>query len=80
MAATTGDEVDHNGTSVSLFGFDNQPDLLAQIQTFDGGDPCNLRVSNWDASGFDLHVDEEASEDDETWHTAENVGYMAFGE
>jgi len=54
------------------------PVFLAGMQTFDGPDSSGLRYRNLDGSGVDVFVEEERSEDDETNHTDEVVGYFVI--
>lgn len=64
---------------VSLDHFDNEPDIFAHQQTTNGADPCTLRIVDWDASGFDITIDEEQSADSETNHVnPERVGFLAL--
>ena len=48
------------------------------MQTTDGGNTANLRWQNKDFSGVDVRIAEEQSEDGETRHAAEVVGYIAI--
>jgi len=74
----TGDTVTDSWHTV---GFDqsygSEPLFLASIGTYDGADPVGLRHRNKDASGVDVFLEEEQSEDDETGHATENVHYLA---
>jgi hypothetical protein len=45
----------------------------------DGPDTANVRWRNKNASSVDVWIDEEESEDRETDHIAETVGYIAIG-
>lgn len=54
------------------------PKFVAGTQTFNGPNTANLRYRNLSASGVDVHVEEERSEDDETLHRYERVGYAVF--
>ncbi len=57
--------------------YDAPPILVAAMQTVNGGDPCALRYSSLNTSGFGVRVEEEQSEDLEVDHTNEVVGYLA---
>jgi hypothetical protein len=63
-------QFDNNYTSV--------PTFLADMQTTDGKDVANLRWKNKDLLGVEVFVDECTSQDEETRHTTEDVGYMVF--
>ena len=52
--------------------------LLADMQTTEGVDPCNLRYRNKTKSSVEVKVDEEQSADDEKDHWAEDVGYIVI--
>jgi len=54
------------------------PKFVAGIQTFHGPNTANLRYRNLSASGVDVHVEEEQSQDEETLHRYERVGYAVF--
>ena len=54
------------------------PDFFAQIQTNNDGDPANVRFDNLTDSGLDIWISEEHSNDPETAHNLETVGYMAI--
>lgn len=59
--------------------FTRTPALIADMQTKNGTDPCNLRWRNKRATGVEVKVAEEQSWDSETTHeSAENVGFLAF--
>jgi len=55
----------------------DNPYFLAQIQTFDGGDPAGLRY-RVSSGKVQVMVEEEQSADSETAHTSEVVGWVAF--
>ncbi len=52
------------------------PVFLADVQTFDGSNPCHLRYRNLNQNGVDVRLQEERSMDDETIHVDETVGYV----
>lgn len=52
--------------------------FLARAQTFDGSDTINLRYDDLTAAGVDVQLEEEESNDYETSHTTENVGWVVF--
>ena len=54
------------------------PGVLADMQTMQGENPCNLRYGNKDGRGMTVMVKEEQSFDDEMDHVAaEVVGFMS---
>lgn len=59
-------------------GFTSVPAFLADMQTSDGGDTANVRSLHKDIYGVEVTIAEEASNDAETGHTTEAVGYMLF--
>lgn len=60
--------------------FGGSPVFVSSIQTFDGNNPIDLRYQNLGSSGVEVRVQEERSEDPETEHDPEVVGYATFGQ
>jgi hypothetical protein len=58
--------------------FAKPPVFVAGTQTTDGPNPVDIRWENRSADRIDVLLQEEQSVDDETRHTTELVGYMAF--
>ena len=58
--------------------FVNIPSFIADMQTTEGGDTANLRWQNKDFSGVDVRIAEEQSNDGETRHLTEVVGYIVI--
>lgn len=56
----------------------DDPQFLAAIQTHSGPNTANLRYRNLDSSGVELFVEEEQSDDDETYHLKERVGVFVI--
>lgn len=54
----------------------DDPWFVADLQTFEGYNPANLRYRNLGGDGVDVFVEEERSRDDETDHVDEVVGYL----
>ena len=54
----------------------SEPVFVAGMQTADGHNSAALRCRNLDRNGVDVHIEEERSDDDETAHTTEVVGYL----
>lgn len=77
--ARTGNTVTHSSYTINFNRtFNTAPVFLADLQTTDGGDTANLRWQNKVAASLSVQVDEERSQDSETSHTAEVVGYIAI--
>jgi hypothetical protein len=69
--------LDHRGAEVAYgTAYEEDPVLLAAMQTTNGGDTATLRVDGRDADGARLRVEEERSRDDETRHKPEDVAYL----
>jgi hypothetical protein len=58
--------------------YETDPIFVADIQTGDGMDTANVRSYNKNAVTIDVQIDEEQSKNEETRHTTEVLGYMAF--
>ncbi|MEM8962026.1 MAG: H-type lectin domain-containing protein, partial [Acidobacteriota bacterium] len=81
-------EVGHTGdvvTESNVFiwvpsNMSDSPKFLAAAQTYGGPDPASLRFSKANmgilGEAIAVHMDEEQSQDNETDHSAENVGYI----
>jgi hypothetical protein len=75
----TGDILKHDIQSLSFSqAYINAPVFLATIQTGDGMDTANVRWQNKDTNAVDVIISEEQSENDETSHTTEILGYFAI--
>jgi len=70
---------DERWESLSVSSSYDRPAFVASTQSFDGGDTAGLRRRNIDSSSVDVRVEEERSDDAETNHVDETVGYV-FGE
>ncbi|MFB9808948.1 hypothetical protein ACFFQF_29300 [Haladaptatus pallidirubidus] len=57
-----------------------RPQFIADLQTFHGLDTATLRYRNLTSTSVEVKVEEEQSEDSETEHATEAVGYAVFGE
>jgi len=55
------------------------PLMLLSMQTSYGGDPATVHVEDKSRSSADVLLREEQSFDYETWHVAEQVGYLILG-
>ncbi len=79
LVGSTGDVVTHNNTVVNFGGtFGVAPIFLADMQSLDGGDPAYTAGTSLSATQANIYIDEEGSNDAETSHTAETVGYTAL--
>ena len=56
----------------------DSPKFIAEMQSFHGEDPANLRYRNLTQSGVEVRIEEEQSADKETWHAVEAIGYAVF--
>jgi hypothetical protein len=78
-AGRTADEVTHEWHAISFTqSYASSPVFLAAMQTADGGDTASLRCQAVTSSGAEVFVEEEDSNDSETSHTTEVVGYIAL--
>lgn len=68
--------VDETWTTIYFDQSYTDPIFLADMQTTNGGDTCNLRYRNLDSNSVEVFVEEEESSDTETGHTTETVGYV----
>ena len=71
----TGDTVTDAWHGISFQQNQATPRLFADMQTADGADPAGLRYRNLTSSDVEVRVEEEQSENTETAHTTEVVGY-----
>ncbi|HBN27110.1 MAG TPA: hypothetical protein DD405_06555 [Desulfobacteraceae bacterium] len=75
----TGDKVTKKSYNISFNqNFADPPVFIADMQTTDGGDTCNVRWKNKTGGSVNVLIDEEQSLNRETSHTSEVVGYMLF--
>ena len=75
----TANSVTHNFQALPFYEpFLSPPVFLAGMQTFDGSDTAAVRWQKKKPAGVEIKVEEEQSEDAETNHIAEVIGYMVF--
>jgi hypothetical protein len=75
----TANVVTHNFHTIRFnHTFADIPGLLADMQTTDGKDTAGIRWRNKTRSSVEVQIDEEQSEDSETDHTTEIVGFIAL--
>jgi PKD repeat protein len=71
--------VDDSGSSVTFDREYNRPPLfVGSMETFTGLDTAHLRYSSLDESGVNIRAEEETSDDSETGHAQERVGWIVF--
>jgi hypothetical protein len=81
-------EVQRTGSVVTsyerdlFFGQDHSSGqaLFADMQTFNGSNPCNVRYGLLSGTMVTIHIDEEQSLDSEVMHYEESVGYAVFSD
>ncbi|HHP7231949.1 MAG TPA: hypothetical protein ACFCUY_13960 [Xenococcaceae cyanobacterium] len=56
--------------------FVQEPQIAANISTYDGSDSAGLRYDNLSATGVDIKIEEEKSLDNEISHTTEIVDFL----
>lgn len=79
--ARTGGPVDDSADSfVFNQTFTGAPVVIADMQTTNGADTATLRLTDLDANGLSLFVQEEQSADAELDHISEAAGYVALEE
>lgn len=79
VAGRTSKSITHAWASLPLGeAFAAPPVLLANIDSYFGGDTAGLRFRNLQRDGAEIRVEEEASANSETWHTQEQVSYLAW--
>jgi len=70
-------EATSDSTTIGYDEFESPPATLATIRTFKGPDTATLRHLNRSAESVEVFVQEETSDDDETDHISETVGWLA---
>jgi len=74
----TGQTVTHEWYTIEFDGSYDSPRFVADMQTAAGWQPAGLRYRNLTGESVDVFVEEERSEEEETNHYTENVGYAVF--
>ncbi|WP_224270056.1 hypothetical protein [Haloprofundus salinisoli] len=69
-------DVDHRWQTVEFDESYDNPVFVADVETFNGNNPCTLRYRNLTRTSVEVRVEEERSVDDEQWHKPETVGYV----
>ena len=79
-AGVTTQTVTNNWSDITFqTEFPDLPLLIAGIQTYKGGDTAGMRSQNPSGSSLQVKIEEECSQDEETNHVAEVVGYLTIG-
>ena len=79
QAATTANSYTNSTKALSFSSpFSSAPSLLAKLDSFNGTDTANLRISSLSTSGFNTRVYEEQSRDSEIDHITESLAYLAL--
>lgn len=78
-AGRTGDNVTDAWSTINFsLTYGGSHAFLAAMQTYDGTDPTALRYRNLDNDSAQVFAEEETSDDSETSHTSENVGFVVL--
>ena len=79
QAGTTGNQVNHDWHTIEFENsFAQSPVFLASIDTYNGTETSGLRLSNLSNNQVDLKIEEDTSQDLETYHTTEEVNFLAI--
>lgn len=80
LVGSTGVEVDHKGSTIDFGGSFGSDDFafLTNMQTTKGTNPAMVEAMSISNEEAQVQVREETSQDNETWHVAEDVGFAAF--
>ena len=71
-------DVSDDWHTIEFDGEYDDPVFLADLRTSAGMDAASLRYRNLDGRSVEVFLEEERSQDDETWHTEEDIGYVVF--
>jgi len=70
--------VDHNWTRISFDRSYSDPVFLASVQSYDGWNSVSVRYGSKSSSRVNVKLHEEQSDDAETTHVPETVGYLVL--
>ncbi|GGA34691.1 hypothetical protein CYANOKiyG1_52100 [Okeania sp. KiyG1] len=70
--------IQENFVNIGLSGYEEGPQLIAAIATYNGPDSAGLRYQNLTNNGVEIKIEEETSLDEETDHTTENVNILTI--
>ncbi|MEM8961470.1 MAG: hypothetical protein AAGD38_08335 [Acidobacteriota bacterium] len=79
IVGRTGTVVDEGFTTIGFGQPVIKPTFLAAMQTMNDSDPATIRFTNLSIMSVRVQIDEEQSEDSETNHGNEMVGYVVIG-
>ena len=74
----TANSVTDNWYSVSFGNTFSDPGFLASFHTYNGSDVCAIRHKDLTATNVNIKVEEEQSQDWETSHPSEEIGWLVF--
>ena len=77
QAGNTGNRVTDKWQTLN-YDFEQAPQLLASIATYDGSDAAGLRYRSLTNQKVQLRVEEDTSSDLETSHTTEDINFLAI--
>lgn len=77
-ASVSGDTVTQTVSTLGLGGTFTNSVVLAETQTLDGPDTATVSIASQSNTNVGVFIDEEQSRDNETGHTTEVVGIIAF--
>ena len=78
-AGHTGNRIDHTWDTINLgTNFEQAPNFLASLASYQGGDPAGLRYTNLGSSQVQIKVEEDHSVDSEIAHITESVDFLAI--
>ena len=78
LAGQTGNSITHEWSNIDFNSlFEQTPQLMAGISSYDGADPVGLRYQNRDSNGVQIKLEEDTSYDSEIGHTTEVVDFLA---
>ena len=78
-ASYTPTTVSNNWTTHSFNQiFSTPPHFLSSLASYQGSDSAHIRYANLNATGVQLRIGEDTTNDEEIQHIPENVAYLAF--
>lgn len=80
QAGKTGNRITHKWSTLKFDkNFEQSPQLLASLATYDGSDSAGLRYQNLNSQGVKIMVEEDTAKDKETSHTTEDINFLSIG-
>ncbi len=77
-AGKTSEVVTDEWHEISFDRLYDNPEFVADIQSYNGFDTAEIRHRNLSSNGVEVRIEEERSVDDEVAHIEESVGYLVF--